>query len=141
MPAADVLHGRAFGNGGDASLSVLLDSPANVMRFYVRGVVYRVPCADIVYMETLNRQVFIHTLEGKICVPYLKLIDCMEKSGGRFVQCYRSLLVNPYYIQEIIIKKRRIILRDGRGELVIGRKYIPGLRHVFDVGQITQYTG
>ena len=30
-------------------MNILLESPVNVMRFYVRGVVYRVACADIIY--------------------------------------------------------------------------------------------
>lgn len=122
-------------------MNILLESPVNVMRFYVRGVVYRVACADIIYMETQNRNVVVHTRERKISVPYLKLSDCVEKGEGRFVRCHRSLLVNPFYIQDIYISKRQIVLTEGRGELVIGRKYIPDVRRIFDVGRITQYTG
>lgn len=122
-------------------MNILLESPVNVMRFYVRGVVYRVACADIIYMETQNRNVVVHTRERKISVPYLKLSDCVEKGEGRFVRCHRSLLVNPFYIQDIYISKRQIVLTEGRGELVIGRKYIPDVRQIFDVGRITQYTG
>lgn len=122
-------------------MNILLESPVNVMRFYVRGIVYRVACADIIYMETQNRNVVVHTRERKISVPYLKLSDCVEKGEGRFVRCHRSLLVNPFYIQDIYISKRQIVLTEGRGELVIGRKYIPDVRQIFDAGRITQYTG
>lgn len=122
-------------------MSGLLEAPADTMRFYVRGAVYRVPCTDIVYMETQNRCVSVHTTERRISVPYLKLRDCMEKGEGRLLQCHRSVLVNPHYIQDIFISSRKIILSGGRGELVIGRKYIPDVRRVFDGRTISQYTG
>lgn len=121
-------------------MSGLLDAPADVMRFYVRGVIYRAACEDIIYMESQNRCVQVHTREREIFVPYLKLCECMEKAGGHFVQCHRSILVNPKYIHEIQLSKKRIILREGRGELMIGRKYVQDLRRIFDVGGISQYT-
>lgn len=122
-------------------MNVLLESPVNVMRFYVRGIVYRVACSDIVYMETQNRYVVVYTRERPIHVPYLKLCDCMEKGEGRFVRCHRSVLVNPLYIEDILIGRRRIILSGGRGELSIGRKYVKEVRGIFDVRRVSEYTG
>ncbi len=113
-------------------MSVLLEAPADVMRFYVRGVVYRVACEDIVYMESQNRFVAVHTKERLIFVPYLKLCECMEKGKGHFLRCHRSVLVNPAYIKEIQLNRMKIILYDGRGELMIGRKYLGQVRQIFD---------
>lgn len=113
-------------------MSVLLEAPEDVMRFYVRGVVYRVACEDIVYMESQNRYVAVHTRERTIFVPYLKLCDCMEKGKGRFLRCHRSMLVNPIYIKEIQLNRKRIILCGGKGEVLIGRKYIGEVRQIFD---------
>jgi DNA-binding LytR/AlgR family response regulator len=119
---------------------VLLDSPADFMRFYVKGIIYGVSCSDIIYMETQNRYVSVHTREREICVPYLKLSDCLEKGEGRLLRCHRSILVNPSYIQEIQIRKKQIILTGQRGELMIGRKYIHDVKGVFDVPGISGYT-
>jgi DNA-binding LytR/AlgR family response regulator len=120
---------------------ILLESPANFMRFYVKGIVYCVSCPDIVYMETQNRYVVVHTRERKICVPYLKLSDCLEKGEGRFLRCHRSILVNPSYIQEIQIRNKQIILTEHRGELMIGRKYIHDVKGIFDIQGMSRYTG
>jgi DNA-binding LytR/AlgR family response regulator len=112
---------------------ILLEAPVNFMRFYVRGIVYCFSCADIVYMETQNRYVIVHTRVRDICVPYLNLSDCQTKSEGRLLRCHRSTLVNPFYIQEIHIRNRQIVLTDDRGKIMIGRKYIRQVKEVFDV--------
>lgn len=121
-------------------MSRLLEAPKDAMRFYIRGIVYMVDCRDIVYMETQNRYVQVHTTGRPLFVPYLRLCECLEQSDGRFLRCHRSILVNPSYIEDIQLNRKRIILCQGRGELAIGRKYEGEVRRLFDVGGKSQYT-
>ena len=110
------------------------------MRFYVRGVVYRIASEDIIYMESLNRQVVVHTTTGALMVPYARLCEYLRAGQGIFLQCHRSLIVNLYFIKEIQIGRRRIVLMDPWGEIAIGRKYIDTVRQVFDADGIWRYT-
>lgn len=118
----------------------LLESPACVMRFSIRGIVYRIPFDEILYMESLNRSVVVHTWERDLAVPYLRLADCEEKGVGGFIRCHRSILVNMHYIREIRLGKRQIVLDGGKGEVAIGRKYIPSVKGIFDVDRMPSFT-
>lgn len=113
---------------------------AFAMRFYVRGVIYRIASEDIIYMESLNRQVVVHTTTGALVVPYARLCECLREGQGMFLQCHRSLIVNLHFIKEIQIGRRRIVLMDPWGEIAIGRKYIDAVRRVFDADGIWRYT-
>lgn len=110
------------------------------MQFRVRGIIYRIAGEDIIYMESLNRQVIVHTTTGILVVPYARLCEYRQSGAGFFVQCHRSMLVNPWYIKEILPGKRKIILADSWGEVAIGRKYMGQIRHVFDADEIWRYT-
>lgn len=112
----------------------------SAIRFYVKGVIYRIENSDIVYMESLNRQLLVHTVNGVLMVPYGRLCECVEKDGENLMQCHRSLLVNPHFIREIRIRTRQIVLSEPWGMIAIGRKYQDEVKRLFDTGGIWRYT-
>lgn len=113
---------------------------APAMQFSVRGIVYRIAGEDIIYMESLNRQVVVHTTTGILVVPYARLCEYRQSGDGFFLQCHRSMLVNPCFIKEILPGKRKIVLAEPWGEIAIGRKYMGEVRQVFDADEIWRYT-
>lgn len=102
------------------------------MRFQIRGEDYIISIQDIVYMEVMNRSVFVHTVNQILEVPYMKLCDCVSYGEGAFVQCHRSCIVNRRYIRKIDYVNHQIELKDSTEKILMGRKYERLLRHEFD---------
>lgn len=102
------------------------------MSFQVHGEEYVIPIQDIVYMEVMNRSIFVHTVSQILEVPYRKLCDCMACGEGEFIQCHRSCIVNRSYIRKIDYVNHKIELKDSTEKIDMGRKYERMLRHKFD---------
>lgn len=102
------------------------------IRFRVYGEDYMISVQDIIYMEALNRSVFVHTVNYILEVPYMKLRDCVSYGEGAFLQCHRSYIVNRRYIRKIDYVNHQIELKDAKEKIFMGRKYERLLRHKFD---------
>ena len=100
------------------------------MQVKIHGTVEAVMVNDIIYMESANRSVRIHTRTGTMEVPYLPLKQCREGYDGIFVQCHRCVLVNRNFVKEIDYRRKRIELPGCYVE--IGRQYEPVLHQEFD---------
>ncbi|XCP84758.1 LytTR family DNA-binding domain-containing protein [Roseburia hominis] len=73
-------------------------TPKNVLTFSVRGKSYIIAADHVLYLESDNHRVFIHTEEGSYTV-YDKLSNIHEKLPSSFIQCHKSFLVNMNRIQ------------------------------------------
>ena len=102
----------------------------NWMRVRIRGSAKEICVNDILYLESANRSVMIHTRNGVLEIPYLSLKQCLEDHGGVFVQCHRCVLVNRNFIERIDYRERRIELPGCRVD--IGRRYEAALHREFD---------
>ncbi len=102
------------------------------LRFRIHGTTHLVWEDSIVYVEILNRNAVVHTVDEDLEVPYMKLEDCFCRGKSRLVQCHRSILVNPDFVRRIDYIEKQIILEGGYGKLNIGRKYLREIRDAFD---------
>lgn len=100
------------------------------MRVKIHGTIKEILLDDIIFIESANRSVSIHTREGIMEVPYLSLKQCLERYGSVFVQCHRCMLVNRNFIKRIDYRKKRIELPGCYAD--IGRQYEPVLHQEFD---------
>lgn len=82
---------------------------------------------SITHVETYHKEgyVMVHTLKGEKIVHKSRLNDMLNNLNQllpeTFLQCYKSILVNPHYIEVIDRKKGEILLRNGN-RLFISRE-------------------
>lgn len=100
------------------------------MRVKIHGVTRVIRVYEIIYMESINRAIDIHTEREVLNIPYLQLNHCLRQYGDIFIQCHRSILVNRNYIQYIDYKEKKIELPGCSVD--IGRQYEPSLHIEFD---------
>lgn len=102
----------------------------NWMRVRIRGTIKEICVNDILYLESANRSVMIHTRSGVLEIPYLPLKQCLAEHGGVFVQCHRCILVNRNFVDRIDYRERKIQLPGCRVD--IGRQHEATLHREFD---------
>ena len=67
----------------------------------------------------------IHTINESVCVPYVTCKAMLEKlDENKFVQCNRNTIVNKEFIKYIDTNRKILGLSEGRGNLLIGSKYM-----------------
>lgn len=103
--------------------------PENDKYLYFRkdGILFSVKASDIVYIESKNHILYIHSEKEIIDVPYKTCKEMLEILDKRkFVKCNRSTIVNKDYIKTIDIVNRYIGIDDvnGYGKLAIGGGYL-----------------
>ncbi|SNS57492.1 two component transcriptional regulator, LytTR family [Anaerovirgula multivorans] len=73
----------------------------------------------ITHMETYHKEgyLIVYTLQGEKIIHRRRLSDMLEYLDNlypnTFLQCYKSIIVNPYQIEMIDKKQGEIILRNG----------------------------
>lgn len=106
----------------------------------IREGVHRIELSDIVYLEILNRNLIVHTLYDVRSFPYRRLRECIDQGQGELVQCHRSIVVNCAYVERLDYAGRLVLLKDGRGAVAMGRKYMESLRVRLDEWRRVKYT-
>lgn len=95
--------------------------------FSFSKIYYRISVDDIMYIESIKRQLFVHCIDKKIyrCYNKLGIIEDTFRSINRnFIRINRSLLVNQRYIRQycfdkVIMKnKEELIISASRREIV-----------------------
>lgn len=86
------------------------------------SIIYKLKKNDIVYIESLNRNTFIHMKNGQITCH--ESLDRLEKQlgNGSFIRCHKSFIANKIFISEIHQKDKLIVFRTGH-QCYLGRKY------------------
>lgn len=89
------------------------------------GILYPVKIADIVYMDSTNRMINIHTANGDVLeVPYKTLKEILdEMDADCMMQCSRRAIVNKDYILNLDIANRYITLKNTSEKLEIGKVF------------------
>ncbi len=106
----------------------------------VRGGIHRMEIADILYIEILNRNLLVHTRYDILTFPYRQLGECIDQCRGDLIQCHRAIAVNCDYVERLDYVNRLVYLKKEFGTVMMGRKYIEGLRRRFDGNRNIQYT-
>ncbi|MBR1507323.1 MAG: response regulator transcription factor [Eubacterium sp.] len=74
---------------------------------------------SIMYLERLDRKIYIHTIDGKL-ETYNSLSEYSKRLSEDFVRCYGSFIVNLNYVNNV--GREKIVMKNGE-EIPVGRTY------------------
>lgn len=104
---------------------------SKTLYFRKDGIMLAVEREDIIYAESREHIMCIHTRHGDILkVPYITLKKFLEEvDHPDFIQCSRNTIINRKYIQTVDIANRIIHLKGSSDMIEIGimfKKYVKG---------------
>lgn len=102
---------------------------SKTLYFRKDGIILAAEREDVVYAESINHVMNIHTKQGDVlAIPYIALKKIMEDIDSvDFIQCSRNTIVNKKYVQNVDITNRIIQFRNDLGRVEIGvmfKKYV-----------------
>lgn len=84
--------------------------------------IYKLKIENIVYIERLKRDTYIHLKNGKVtCHESLEHLERLLGNGS-FIRCHKSFIANKKFISEIHHKDKLIVFETGH-KCYFGRKY------------------
>ncbi|MBS4539055.1 response regulator transcription factor [Clostridium sp. D2Q-11] len=84
--------------------------------------------ADIKYIESKNRKLFIETKEEQFVISTYTLKSVLEELSSDFIRCHKGFIVNTNFIKKIDKNNKLIYLKDTANPISIGRKYKENLQ-------------
>lgn len=96
-----------------------------ILFFRKDGIIVAVGREEIVYVESNNHALILHTRDrGILQIPYITigkfLIQC---DSDKFIQCSRNSVINRQYLKNVDFTNRIIELKDNFGRVNIGIMY------------------
>lgn len=89
--------------------------------FHAEGLIGSVLLNDIIYIESQNYNLHMHTIQDDIIIPYKSCKKILEElDSDNFVKCNRGTIVNLQYIEKIDSPGRYIYLKGCKEVLEIG---------------------
>ena len=109
------------------------DSGTKTLKFRKDGIILAVERACIVYVESINHILNIHTTNDVMYIPYKTIKDFLEEADSNdFLQCSRSTVVNRRYVHNVDLANRVIQFQEGMGRVDIGIMYKNQVKDMFD---------
>ena len=109
------------------------DSGTKTLKFRKGGIILAVERARIVYVESINHILNIHTTNDVMRIPYKTIKDFLEEvDSNDFLQCSRSIVVNRRYVHNVDLVNRVIQFQEGMGRVDIGTMYKNQVKEMFD---------
>lgn len=92
-------------------LFLTLSPPPRTLDIYSNRLPFHIPIHDILYIESIGRKCLIHT--SAVTYEANLALNMIEKTiaDSCFIRCYRSYLVNMYFVAEF--KQDKILLTNG----------------------------
>ena len=100
---------------------------------------YPVALNDILYLESVNRVVIVHTINEIIKIPSLRLGAFMEEYGNIFIRIHRTMVVNKSKIRRYNNCGLFVEIVETGEKLPVGRTYADCVRKAFDENGIRGY--
>ena len=105
---------------------------SKTLYFRKDGIILAVEREDIVYAESINHIMHIHTKQSDpLEIPYItlkKFLDDLDCSD--FIQCSRNTIINQKYIDNLDIPNQVIKLKNGYGRVGIGIRFKKNLKGI-----------
>lgn len=105
-------------------------STSKTLYFRKDGIILAVEREDIVYAESINHIMHIHTKQDDVLeIPYItlkKLLDDLDSAD--FIQCSRNAIINQKYIDILDIPNQVVQFKNGYGRVGIGIRFKKNLR-------------
>ncbi|MDF3003407.1 MAG: response regulator of the LytR/AlgR family [Bacillota bacterium] len=98
--------------------------------FHYKSASYNVNCRDILYVESRDKLLLFHLVDGSVLQTYWRLDELIKELPKQsFIRCHQSFLVNTLHITEMGENTFRL----GQHMLSISRKYLkPAKERYFD---------
>ncbi|MBQ3512704.1 MAG: LytTR family transcriptional regulator DNA-binding domain-containing protein [Lachnospiraceae bacterium] len=97
--------------------------------FRNKGIFHYFRKTDIVYIENIQRKVWIHTVDKDVELSYItcqKILNHLDSK--RFLQCSKNTIVNMEYIENVDYTNRYLEVRGRSEKLEIGSVLIKQFR-------------
>lgn len=92
--------------------------------FRIEGIIYAFHADDIIYIEVINRKVFLHTKDGIEEMSYIPCGKILQNiNNKKFIQCSRQCIINTEHIKTIDKVNRYITLDETDDIIEIGKTY------------------
>lgn len=90
------------------------------IRIQYKGIVHRVDCREILYIESQDKLLLFHLADGSILQCYGRLEEILKELPEQcFFRCHQSFLVNLSHVVEV----GDTYFRIGQTTIAISRKY------------------
>ena len=95
-----------------------------------QGSIYPIQIKDILYVEVLNRILYIYQKNGLVLkIPHKPLRDFQTEVDSKWlIQCNKSMLVNTLYVKAMNEEVGFVSLVLDDIQLLVGKKYVHSLR-------------
>lgn len=105
------------------------DKSTKTLYFRKDGIIFAVEREDIVYAESIDHIMHIHTSQGDVLkIPYVTLKKLLEDIDSlEMIQCSRNTIINKRYVENVDISNRMLQLKGSFGRVEIGimfKKYV-----------------
>ena len=108
------------------------DNGAKTLKFRKDGIILAVERERIVYVESINHILNIHTANDVMHIPYKTIKNFLEEvDSNDFLQCSRNTVINRKYVHNVDMGNRVIQFRDGMGRVDIGIMYRNQVKEMF----------
>lgn len=88
----------------------------------------RISYKDILYIESQNTSIYVHTVDGTVYRLYGKLKDYEEELAGKgFIRCHQSYIVNLKHVRSV---EQKFVLNDGT-QIPIRRQEVKAMREIY----------
>lgn len=106
---------------------------SKTLYFRKDGIILAVEREDIVYAESMEHIMHIHTKQGDILkIPYITLKKLLEDlDSPDMLQCSRSTIINRNYVHNVDIPNRMIQFKDNLGRVEIGIMFKKFMKECF----------
>ena len=97
------------------------------------GIILAVEREEIVYAESIEHIMHIHTKQGDILkIPYITIKKLMDElDSTTFIQCSRNTVVNEKFVHNVDIPNRVIQLKGGLGSVEVGVMFKKTMKEYF----------
>lgn len=107
----------------------------NTKTLYFRrdGIILAVERDEIVYAESIDHIMHIHTKQGDVLkIPYITIKKLLEETDSLdMIQCSRNTIINKNFVQNVDIPNRIIQLKGDFGRVEIGIMFKKSVKESF----------
>ena len=109
---------------------------ANVQTLTIstNSAVYKIPYDEIIYIESINKKIFIYSDTQRIsCYNSLYILE--EELGEEFIRCHKSFIINKNKIKNVYFDEMVIEMLNG-SKISMSRTYKSNVKKMYRIGDI-----
>ncbi len=110
-----------------------IDNQAKILKFHKDGIILAVESGRIVYVESIDHVLHIHTTYDDVMhIPYKTIRGFLEEADSSdFLQCSRSTVINIRHVHNVDLVNGVIQFQEGMGRVNIGVMFKKQVKEIF----------